>query len=53
LILAHLRHTDMRVSKLIEYAQRLSVGSIYRRLGYLLELFGIATEAELQSLRNS
>jgi len=48
-----MRHTDMRVSKLIEYAKRLNVGSIYRRLGYLLELFGIATEAELQSLRNT
>jgi predicted transcriptional regulator of viral defense system len=48
-----MRHTDMRVPKLIEYAKRLSVGSIYRRLGYLLELFGIATEAELQLLRNA
>lgn len=48
-----MRHTDMRVPKLIEYAKRLNVGSIYRRLGYLLELFGIATEAELQLLRNA
>ena len=48
-----MRHTEMRVAKLIEYAKRLNVGSIYRRLGYLLELFGIATEAELQSLRNT
>jgi len=48
-----MRHTDMRVAKLIEYAKRLNVGSIYRRLGYLLELFGIATEAELQSLRDT
>lgn len=48
-----MRHTDMRAPKLIEYAKRFNVGSIYRRLGYLLELFGIATEAELQSLRNT
>jgi len=48
-----MRHSDMRVAKLIEYAKRLNFGSIYRRLGYLLELFGIATEAELQSLRNT
>ena len=46
-----MRHDDIRVPKLIEYAQRLGVGSIYRRLGYLLELFGVGTQAELQSLR--
>jgi predicted transcriptional regulator of viral defense system len=46
-----MRHDDVRVPKLIEYAHRLSVGSIYRRLGYLLELFGIGTQTELQSLR--
>ncbi len=48
-----MRHTEIRVAKLIEYAKHLNVGSIYRRLGYLLELFGIASEAELQSLRNT
>jgi predicted transcriptional regulator of viral defense system len=48
-----MRHTDMRVAKLIEYAKRLNVGSISRRLGYLLELFAIATEAEPQPLRNT
>ena len=47
-----MRHTDMRVAKLLEYANRLRVGSVYRRLGYLLELFGIATESELQPLRS-
>jgi predicted transcriptional regulator of viral defense system len=48
-----MRHTDMGVAKLVEYAHRLRVGSVYRRLGYLLELFGIATDAELQPLRNA
>ena len=48
-----IRHDDVRVAKLIEYAHRLGVGSIYRRLGYLLELFGLGTQAELQSLRNA
>jgi predicted transcriptional regulator of viral defense system len=48
-----MRHADIDVAKLLDYAKRLHVGSIYRRLGYLLELFSIATEAELQSLRNS
>jgi predicted transcriptional regulator of viral defense system len=48
-----MRHEDIQVTKLIEYARRLGVGSIYRRLGYLLELFSLGTQAELQSLRNA
>jgi predicted transcriptional regulator of viral defense system len=48
-----MRHADVHVAKLLEYASCLHIGSVYRRLGYLLELFGIATEAELQSLRNT
>ena len=48
-----IRQSDIRVTKLLEYATRLHVGSVYRRLGYLLELFGLAQEAELQSLRNT
>jgi predicted transcriptional regulator of viral defense system len=48
-----MRHADIRGAKLIEYAKRLNVGSVYRRLGYLLELFGLATLTELQQLRNT
>jgi predicted transcriptional regulator of viral defense system len=48
-----MRHGDVRVPRMIEYAHRLGVGSIYRRLGYLLELLGIGTQAELQSLRDT
>ncbi len=48
-----MRHGDLRVAKLLDYANRLHVGSVYRRLGYLLDLLGMATEAELLSLRNS
>jgi predicted transcriptional regulator of viral defense system len=48
-----MRHADVSVTKLLDYARRLRVGSVSRRLGYLLELFGIANEAELQSLRTS
>ena len=48
-----MRHADIRVAKLIDYAKRLHVGSVYRRLGYLLELFSIATATELQTLRNT
>ena len=48
-----MRHDDVRVAKLIDYAHRLDVGAIYRRLGYLLDLFGIGTDAEHQSLRTA
>jgi len=48
-----MRRDDVRVAKLIDYVHRLGVGSIYRRLGYLLDLFGIGTHAELQSLRTA
>ena len=44
---------DVRVAKRIDYAHWLGAGSIYRRLGYLLDLFGIGTHAELQSLRTA
>lgn len=48
-----MRHADVRVEKILDYAGRLDVGSVYRRLGYLLEIFGIATETELRPLQKS
>jgi predicted transcriptional regulator of viral defense system len=41
----------MHPAKLVDYALRLGVGAVIRRLGYLLELYGIACEAELTRLR--
>jgi predicted transcriptional regulator of viral defense system len=46
-----MRREDMLPAKLVDYALRLGVGAVTRRLGYLLELFGIAPEAELARLR--
>lgn len=48
-----MRHADISVAKLLDYAKRLHVGAIHRRLGYLLELFSLAAEADLRSLRDS
>jgi predicted transcriptional regulator of viral defense system len=48
-----MRHDDVRVAKLIDHAHRLGAGSTYRRLGYLLDLFGLGSHAELQSLRTA
>ena len=46
-----MRRQDMQPSKLVDYALRFGVGAVTRRLGYLLELYGIAPEVELARLR--
>ena len=48
-----MRHDDMQVPKLVDYAFRLGIGAVIRRLGYLLELYRIAPEGELTRLRKS
>ena len=48
-----MRHKEVRVAKLVDYAVRLRVGAVSRRLGYLLELYAIAPEIELARLRAS
>ena len=37
--------------KLVEYAMMLVIGAVYRRLGYLLELFESAENGQLELLR--
>jgi predicted transcriptional regulator of viral defense system len=46
-----MRRQDMRPAMLVDYALRLGVGAVTRRLGYLLELYGIAPEVDLARLR--
>lgn len=46
-----MRHQDMLVAKLVDYALLLGIGAVIRRLGYLLELYAIAPESELARLR--
>jgi len=48
-----MRHADIHPAKLVDYALRLDVGAVTRRLGYLLELYQIALEPELARLRRS
>src|SRR5208337_5492320 len=48
-----MRQRDMQVTKLVDYALRLHVGAVTRRLGYLLELYKIAPEQELARLRQT
>ncbi len=48
-----MRNQDMQPAKLVDYALRLGVGAVIRRLGYLLELYGISSEDELARLRET
>jgi predicted transcriptional regulator of viral defense system len=48
-----MRRADVQPAKLVDYALRLRVGAVTRRLGYLLELYAIAPESELARLRQS
>jgi predicted transcriptional regulator of viral defense system len=48
-----MRHQDMQVKKLIDYALHISIGAVLRRLGYLLELYAIAPESELARLTDA
>jgi predicted transcriptional regulator of viral defense system len=43
----------MNMDKLIGYALRLGVGSVIRRLGYLLEIYGLAQESDLSRLQDA
>ena len=48
-----MRHHDMKCRKLVEYALRMNVGAVTRRLGYLLDVYGLAPEEELAKLRQT
>jgi predicted transcriptional regulator of viral defense system len=48
-----MRHQDMKATKLVDYALRMAVGVVIRRLGYMLELYAIAPESELARLRDA
>jgi predicted transcriptional regulator of viral defense system len=45
-----MRRQDMDVKKLVEYALMLDIGAVYRRLGYLLDLFETAESGQLELL---
>jgi predicted transcriptional regulator of viral defense system len=46
-----IRRADMNVARLIEYALRLSVGAVTRRLGFLLEIYDVGTASDREQLR--
>ena len=46
-----IRRSDLNPNRLIDYALRLGVGAVIRRLGYLLDLYQIASGRALDRLR--
>jgi predicted transcriptional regulator of viral defense system len=48
-----MRRNDVQPQRLIKYAIRLGNGAVIRRVGYLLELYGLAASEELQRVRDS
>ena len=46
-----MKQEAMNVQRLVEYAKRLEVGAVVRRLGYLLELYELANSSTLDDLR--
>jgi predicted transcriptional regulator of viral defense system len=46
-----MRRDAIAVPKLVDYALRLGVGAVLRRLGFLLETFGVDAPDELERLR--
>ena len=46
-----MKREALNVERLIDYAQRLGVGAVVRRLGYLLEQYGLADASSVEPLR--
>ena len=47
-----IRRQDMDVSRLIQYGQRIGVGAVLRRMGFLLEIYKMASTQDLEALRS-
>ena len=45
-----MKRADLKIDRLIVYAKRLGVGAVVRRLGYLLEHYGLADTSALEPL---
>lgn len=48
-----IRRRDINVKLLLRYSKRLGVGAVVRRLGFLLEIYEMASEGELDRLRST
>jgi predicted transcriptional regulator of viral defense system len=48
-----MRRSEVDTKRLVDYALRLGVGAVIRRLGYLVETYGIAAPQDLARLRET
>ena len=48
-----MRREDVNADRLVQYAERIGVGAVVRRLGFLLEIYELASAPELDRLRNA
>lgn len=48
-----MRRQDLNTDRLVEYALKMDIGVVIRRLGYLLELYKIGTMEHLETLLGS
>jgi predicted transcriptional regulator of viral defense system len=48
-----MRREDVNADRLVQYAKRIGVGAVVRRLGFLLEAYELASAPELDRLRNA
>lgn len=48
-----IRRDDLKPTRLVDYALRLNVGAVIRRLGYLLETYGIGQDTDIRRLRSA
>ena len=46
-----IRRADVDISRLVEYALRLNVGAVMRRIGFLMEVYDLGTAADRERLR--
>jgi len=46
-----IRRADLNAKRLVDYALRLGIGAVIRRLGYLMETYGVGPGEEVERLR--
>lgn len=46
-----MKRKELNIKKIIEYAEKINSGAVYRRMGYILELYKIAPAHELINLQ--
>jgi predicted transcriptional regulator of viral defense system len=47
-----MRREDVKADRLVQYAKRIGIGAVVRRLGFLLETYEMAAAPDLDRLRN-